>query len=270
MALGSYGRTGDGRAFDGRILQDGKIDDLSEDRALDFEFGQQVFSADPGTVYTFKPRPGGHSSLTADGGWARFQIPTMAECVRALATASRWTAPTYLGNVFLVGGIPNDGFLLGYAAVRALLTGKPIEPRLSVEVEPAGAGHGWAEITVKSTNTGPSPTDLSHYNSYVQLRVEGGTVASVRVGDFDRYEQLTSQADGYRPTLPGRAVVCRLFENLFAPGEVDLSGPIRVAGAHPRVYASWHLTAPDGKVSHGPEVEVAVTAPPKAPASRRR
>ncbi len=263
MALGSYGRTGDGHDFLGRILQDGRIDDLSEDRGLDFEFGQQVFSSEPGTVYTFKPRAGGRSSLAADGGWARFQIPTMGECVRALATASRWTAPTYLGRVFLVGGIPNDGFLLGYAAVRALLTGRALEPRLSVEVVPGAAGHGWAEISVKSTNIGPSPTDLSHYNSYVQLRVVGGTVASVRAGDFDRYEQLTSEADGFRPTTSSRAVVCRLFENLFAPGEAVLSGPIRVDGAHPSVHVSWHLTAPDGKVTKGAEVEVPVTAPPK-------
>ncbi len=248
VALGSYGRAGDGQTFEGRILQDGQIDDLSEDRALDFEFGQQVFSSDPGTVYTFKPRPGGRSSLAAEGGWARFQIPTMTECVRALASASRWSAPNYLGRVFLVGGIPKDGFLVGYAAVRALLTGKPLGPRLSVEVGPAAAGHGWAEITVKSTNTGPSPTDLSHYNSYVQLRVEGGTVASVRAGDFDRYEQLTSQADGYRPTTSSRAVVCRLFENLFASGEVDVSGPIRLAGAHPRVVREL---APDGAGRQG-------------------
>ena len=102
------------------------------------------------------------------------------------------------------------------------------------------------QFTVTSTNTGPTPTDLSHYNSYVQLRVEGGTVSSVRAGDFDRYEQLTSEADGYKPTTSSRAVVCRLFENLFAPSEVDASGPIRIAGAHPHVFASWRLTMPDG------------------------
>ena len=274
VAFGSYGRAGDGQTFAGRILQDGKIDQFSSDRGLDYEFGQQVLSSDPGSVYTFKPRPGARSSLTPDGGWARFQIPTMADCLRSLASAGRWAAPGYLGRVFLVGGVPKDGYLVGYPAVRALLTGKPLEPRLSLEVTNPGSGHGWVEVAVTSTNTGPTPTDLSHYNSWIQLRVEGGTVASVRAGDFDRYEQLTSEADGYKPTTSSRAVVCRLFENIFAPGEVDASGPIRIVGAHPRVFASWRLTMPDGKVNNGVEFEVPVrvesthSAAPKTAPSR--
>jgi hypothetical protein len=268
VAFGSYGRTGDGQSFAGRILPDGKIDDFSGDRALDYEFGQQVFSSDPGTVYTFKPRPGARSSLTADGGWARFQIPTMSECLRTLSSAGRWAAPRYLGRVFLIGGVPRDGYLIGYAAVRALLTGKPLEPRLSLEVAHGGSGRGWVEVTVTSTNTGPTPTDLSHYNSWVQLRAEGGTVASVKPGDFDRYEQLTSEADGYKPTTTNRAVVCRLFENIFAPGEVDVSGPIRFVGAHPHVFASWHLTLPDGKVNNGAEFEVPMPAEARTAPSR--
>lgn len=271
VAFGSYGQAGDGQAFGGRMLADGRIDELSEDRALDFEFGQQVFSSDPGTVYTFKPRPGARSSLAADGGWARFHIPTMAEGLRLLAVASRWASPKYLGRVFLLGGVPKDGFLVGYPAVRALLTGKPIEPRLAIEVTPGESGRGWAEVSVKSTNTGPTPTDLSHINSYVQLRVEGGTVASIRPGDFDRYEQLTSEAEGLRPTSSSRAVVCRLFENIFAPGEVDVSGPIRVVGTHPRVFASWRITLPDGKVNNGVEFEIPVNAaPPKMAPGKRR
>ncbi|MGA7992644.1 MAG: hypothetical protein WCC53_14490, partial [Thermoanaerobaculia bacterium] len=275
IAFGSYGRAGDGQAYGGRMLLDGRIDELSEDHGLDFEFGQQVFSSDPGTVYTFKPRRGARSSvLAADGGWARFQIPTMAEGLRLLAVAGRWATPKYRGRVFLVGGIPNDGYLIGYPAVRALLTGKPLEPRLSVEVTPGESGRDWVEVSVKATNTGPSPTDLSHFNSWVQLRADGGTLASVRQGDFDRYEQLTSAAEGFKPTTSSRAVVCRLFENIFAPGEVNVSGPIRIAGTKPRVYASWHLTMPDGKVNNGAEVEIPVSvAPPKRapskPARRR-
>ncbi len=270
VAFGSYGRAGDGASFGGRLLPDGKIDELSEDHGLDFEFGQQVFSSEPGTVYTFKPRPGSRSSLTADGGWARFQIPTMAEGLRSLAGAGRWAVPSYRGRVFLVGGVPKDGSLIGFPAVRALLTGRPLEPRLNVEVAHAGSGHGWIEVAVTSTNLGPTPTDLSHYNSWVQLRVEGGTVAAVRPGDFDRYEQLTSEADGYKPTTSNRAVVCRLFENLFAPGEVDVSGPIRIVGAHPHVFASWHLSLPDGKVSAAPEVEAFVSAALPHATPRRR
>jgi hypothetical protein len=66
--------------------------------------------------------------------------------------------------------------------------------------------------------------------------------------------------------------VCRLFENIFAPGETNNSGPIRVAGAHPRVFLSWHLTLPDGKVKSGPEIEAILAAPAAAspPAKSKR
>ncbi len=274
MAFGGYGRTGDGTTFAGRILPDGMIDQLSEDRALDFDFGQ-VFSSEPGTVCTFKPRAGSKGSmLAADGGHARFQLPTMGEGLRFLSAAGRWSAPNFRGRTFLVGGVPRDGYLVGYAAVRALLTGKPVEPRLVVEALPGEAGRGHTDFTIRTTNAGPTPTDLSHYNSWVQVRVEGGTVASVKPGDFDRYEQLTSAAEGYKITSSSRAVVCRLFENIFAPGETNNSGSIRVAGAHPRVFVSWHLTLPDGKVTSGPEIEASLAAPTPAakpsPKAKRR
>ena len=274
VAFGGYGRTGDGTTFTGRMLPDGRIDQLSEDRALDFDFGQ-LFSSEPGTVCTFKPRAGTKgSTLAADGGYARFQFPTMGEGVRFLSAVGRWSIPNLRGRTFLVGGVPKDGYLVGYAAVRALLTGKPVGPRLVVEALPGEAGRGYTELTIRTTNTGPTPTDLSHYNSWVQVRVQGGTVSSVKPGDFDRYEQLTSAADGYKSTSSSRAVVCRLFENIFAPGETNNSGPIRVAGAHPRVFLSWHLTLPDGKVTSGPEFEASLAAPAAAatpsPKPRRR
>ena len=264
VVFGGYGRTGDGTTFAGRILPDGMIDELSEDRALDFDFGQ-VFSTEPGTVCTFNPRVGTKgSSLAADGGHARFQFPTMAEGLRFLSTAGRWAIPNLRGRVFLLGGVPKDGYLVGYAAVRALLTGKPLEPRLAVEALPVESGRGYVEFTIRATNAGPTPTDLSHYNSWVQIRAEGGTVEAVKPGDFDRYEQLTSAAHGYKPTGSSGAVVCRLFENIFAPGEVNQSGPIRVAGSEPRVFLSWHLMLPDGKVTSGPEIEATVTVPTPA------
>ena len=261
LAFGGYGRAGDGTNFTGRILPDGMIDRLSKDHALDFDFGQ-VFSTEPGTVCTFKPRAGTKgSTLAAEGGHARFQFPTMGEGMRFLSVAGRWSIPNLRGRVFLVGGVPKDGYLVGYAAVRALLTGKPIEPRLVVEAHPGGAERGHTDFSVRATNAGPTPTDLSHYNSWVQVRVEGGTVSSVKPGDFDRYELLTSAEEGYKLTSSSRAVVCRLFENVFSPGETNNSGLIRAAGTHPRVFLSWHVTLPDGKVLSGPEIEASLAAP---------
>ena len=276
VVFGGYGRTGDGTTFAGRILPDGKIDEFSKDHALDFDFGQ-VFSSEPGTVCIFKPRAGTRgSSLAADGGYARFESLTTAEGLRFLASAARWSVPNLRGRVFLVEGVPKDGHLVGYPAVRALLTGKPLEPRLQVEGIPGESGRGYTEFDVRATNAGPAPTELSHYNNWIQVRVEGGTVALVKPGDFDRYEQLTSESDGYKPTSSSTAVVARLFENIFAPGERNQSGPIRVAGTNPRVFLSWHLTLPDGKVTSGPEIETTLTAPtastpaPKPKLHRRR
>ena len=269
VAFGGYGRAGDGTTFAGRILPDGKIDEFSKDHALDFDFGQ-VFSSEPGTVYIFKPRAGTRgSSLAADGGYARFQFLTIGEGLRFLTSAGRWSVPNLRGRVFLVEGVPKDGHLIGYPAVRALLTGKPLEARLEVEALPGESGRDQTEFAVRATNTGATPTDLSHYNNWVQIRVQGGTVALVKPGDFDRYEQLTSEADGYKPTSSSGAVVARLFENILAPGERDQSGPIRVVGTHPRAFLSWHLTLPDGKVTTGPEIEATLT-PPAAPAPKPR
>ncbi|HEX5854696.1 MAG TPA: hypothetical protein VFZ57_03680, partial [Thermoanaerobaculia bacterium] len=129
------------------------------------------------------------------------------------------------------------------------------------EALPGAAGPGHTEFALRATNAGPTPSDLSHYNNWVQIRVEGGTVAAVRPGDFDRYEQLTSASEGYKPTSSSRAVVCRLFENIFAPGETNESGAIRVAGTHPRVFLSSHFTLPDGKETSAPEIEATLASP---------
>jgi hypothetical protein len=270
LAPGGFGRTGDGTTWNGRDLPDAAIDSFSEDRTLDFSFGQ-VLSNDVGTVYTFKARPGMRPAdprLSADGGSARFQTLPFSELVRFLGIASRWNVPNLEGRVFLVDGVPRDRHLVGFEAVRSLLTGGPLELRLDVAAEGQGAGPGWAEFGVRATSTGPTPTDLSRFNNWVQVRVEGGVFSALRLGDFDRFELLSSQAEGYRPVTFGRAVVARLHENLFAPGETRRTGPIRIAGARPKVFLSWHLNGPDGKIADGPEIEVPVDAPKPEPKTR--
>jgi len=270
VAPGGFGRTGDGTTWNGRFLSDGAIDSLSEDRTLDFSFGQ-VLSNDAGTLYTFRARPGltpADPRLAADGGAARFQTLPFSELARFLSIASRWNAPNLEGRVYLVDGVPRDRHLVGFDAVRSLLTGKPLEMKLEVAAEAEGTGPGWVEFSIRATSVGPTPTDLSRFNNWVQVRAEGGVFSALRLGDFDRFELLSSQSEGHRPVTFGRAVVARLFENLFAPGETKRAGPIRVSGARPKVYLSWHLTGPDGKIADGPEVEVPVDTPKPGPKSR--
>jgi hypothetical protein len=236
---------------------------LSEDRSLDFSFGQ-VLSEEAGNVYTFRVRPGARladSRLASSGGAARFQTLSFSEAVRLLGLASRWEAPKLVGRTFLLEGVPRDPHLTGFAAVRNLLEGKPLELGLQVESKAGSSGAGWTEFSVRVTNLSPTPSDLSRFNNWIQARVEGGVFSSVRIGDFDRFELLSSQAQGSRPALLGQAVVARLFQNLLAPGAVKGTDAIRVSGARPKVFLSWHVTGPDGKIADGPETEAALGMP---------
>jgi hypothetical protein len=279
VAPGGWGRAGAGETFHGRRVPDGKINELSKSPKFDFHFGQ-VLSSEAGTLYTFKPRAEmqpAENPFTSDGGSVRFQILTLSDAVRFLAASSRWSLPNQLGRVFLLDGVPRDGHLLGFPAVKALLTGRSLEPRLLIEPSADASGPAWSEFSVKATNTGPGATDLSHYNNWLRFRVEGGVFVALRLGDFDRFDLLSSDAEGSGQASFGRAVVARVFENIWAPGEVNQTGAIRVNGTHPRVYVSSHLTLPDGKVVASPEFDVPLLPPPRerkkpttAPVPKRR
>jgi hypothetical protein len=117
--------------------------------------------------------------------------------------------------------------------------------------------------------------ELSRLGNWIRIRVEGGVVTSVAPGDFDRYELLASAEEGSSPAPFGRASVCKLFENIFVPGESNDAGPIRVAGMHPRVFVGYHLVQTDGRTVEAPEVEIPLSdplpeaAPPARKPSRR-
>jgi len=257
---GGYGVAGSGARA--RRLADGEIDKLSEDRNLDFDFAA-VLSSQPGSIYNFKPRAGyerSKSVLSEDGGRARFDILPFADLVRLVSESSRWSAPKLAGRVFLLDGVPRDGRLSGYPAIRALLTGKSWEPSLSVE--PAeGSGRG-GEVWLRVSNPGPTPSELSRFGNQVTIRLEGGVFTALGAGDFDRYEIFASARDMKQAAPFGRATACRLFENFFAPEEANVVGPIRIAGGRPRAFVSYQLTLPDGRTLTGAETEVAISPPP--------
>lgn len=267
LVPGGYGVAGSGARA--RRLADGEIDKLSEDRNLDFDFAA-VLSSDPGSIYNFKPRAGYEKAgnlLTADGGRARFDLLPFADLVRFVSTTSRWSAPRLAGRVFLVDGVPRDGRLSGYPAIRALLTGKPWEPSLSVDpVEGNGRG---GEVWLRVSNPGPTPSELSRFGNQITIRLEGGVFTALGAGDFDRYEIFASARDLTQAAPFGRATVCRLFENFFAPEEANVVGPIRIAGGRPRAFVSYQLTLPDGRTLTGAETEVAISPPPPAAKAAR-
>ncbi|HEX7579361.1 MAG TPA: hypothetical protein VF580_05130 [Thermoanaerobaculia bacterium] len=269
---GSYGFAGNASSKGRRIL-DGEVDRLSEDRNLDFDFGQ-VLSTEAGSLYNFKPRAGSaarSTMLAADGGLARFQVLSIQEIARFLSSAGSWTGTRLKGRVFLVDGLPNDGHLLGFEALRALLLGHPLETKLEVRPGTVQALNGSVEFSLKVSNTVPLPSELSRLGNWIRIRVEGGVVTSVAPGDFDRFELLASAEEGASPAPFGRASVCKLFENIFVPGESNDAGPIRVAGTHPRVFVGYHLVQTDGRTMEAPEVEIPLSAPlPETPPPARK
>ncbi len=263
---GGYGVAGTGSKA--RRLADSEMDKLSEDRNLDFDFAA-VLSSDPGSIYNFKPRAGYEKApnlLSDDGGRARFDILPFADLVRLVSASSRWSAARLAGRVFLVDGVPRDGHLAGYPAIRALLTGKPWEPSLLVEPIEGKARGG--EVWLRVSNPGPTSSELSRFGNQITIRLEGGVFTALGAGDFDRYEIFASARDMSQSAPFGRATACRLFENFFGPEEANVVGPIRVAGARPRAFISYQLTLPDGRTLTGAETEVSMTpAPPPPPPS---
>jgi len=275
LVPGGYGFAGAaGKAV--RRIPDGEVDRLSEDRNLDFDFGQ-VLSNDVGSVYNFKSRIGATASstlLAAYGGAARFQVISISDVARLLSAASQWTGTGMKGRVFLVEGLPKDGHLLGFEALRALLLGRPLEPKLDIRAIPLPSKKGTAEFTLQVANAVPLPTELSRLGNWIKIRVDGGVFTGAIPADFDRYELLSSSEEAARPSPFGRATVVKLFENIFVPGESNDAGPFRVAGSGLRVFVSTHLVKTDGRTVETPEVELAVVAPEPTPApkkgSRRR
>ena len=266
LATGGYGRTGDGASWNGKRVLDGKVDELSEDRSLDFHFGQ-VLSSEPGSLYTFRPREG--SSTAGDMRYVRFQLLSAGDAARFLGAVSRWAVPQFSGRVFLLEGVPSDGHLVGFGAVKALLTGKSLDPDMDLATSPGASGPGWVEFSLTAAYTAPAPTDLSHYDNWVELRLEGGVFQSVRAGEFDRFELLTSEADGSKPATFSRAVVCRLHDNFFAPGEIKQAGPFRMTSGHARAFVSFRLGTPDGKTVKSAEVEIRLPTETRPPPPRR-
>jgi hypothetical protein len=128
-----------------------------------------------------------------------------------------------------------------------------------MDLSPGASGRNWSELSLIVTNTAPAASDLSHFNNWVQIRVEGGAIANVREGDFDRFALLSSASEGARPMSFGKATVCRLYENLFAAGESNVAGPIRVTGAHPRLFVTYQLET-GGRPIKEAEIEKGLSA----------
>lgn len=264
LVPGGYGFAGSSPApVTGRRMPDGEIDTLSEDRNLDFDFGQ-VLSTDPGTVYNFKPRegfPAYKTNLAQDGGYAQFRFLVIADLVRFLGASRKWGDTKLAGRVFLIEGLPRDPHLIHFGTLRTLLSGSVIDPVLNVSAAKSGSRGNEVSYVLTVTNDSVASTGLSRLSNFVRIRVEGGVVAGVSAGDFDRFEILESAAPNSRAATFGKATVVKLYENFFAPGEANQTGALRIAGSRPKVFLSYQLTLTDGRTVEGKELEVGLGAP---------
>ncbi len=254
VSPGGYGFAGaSANPAGGRRLSDGEIDQLSEDKNLDFDFGQ-VLSTEPGTIYNFKPKAGVppyRTILAPDGGFASFRILVLADLVRFVGATSRWGDSKLMGRVFIVDGLPRDGHLIDFETLNSLLSGRPIDPVL--EIAPTRIGGRDTAFQLSVTNKSVAPTGLSRLSNYIRLRVEGGVFSASFQGDFDRFETLDANNS---PAPFGRATIVKLYENFFAPMESNEAGPIRVAGTNPKVFISYQLTQTDGRMAEAKEIEL--------------
>jgi len=177
----------------------------------------------------------------------------VSDLVRVLADAK--AAP---GKVFRLASLAGEDHLFGMKTLEALLLGRDLRPGLAFSLRQDGSG-----LTLLALNSTAAWSSLSRLNNWVDLRVDGARVLDVRPGMYDRFLFLDERG---RPVTPARARTVRLFENFLAPGETVSTGPIRVSGGG-AMFASAHLTLPDGKVVAVPEARVGRPAGPGGPSA---
>lgn len=243
-------------------ISDLRINDLSEDRRLDFNFGSLLSNADEDEyVFTAKERigdPAWGAPPAAAGDSVTFRERRVGDLTASLSAARAVSA-----KILHLDALDDQDHLIGFSVVEDVLLGKSLVPRILLS-RSGGAG----EVTFMAINSSSEFSQLSRIGNWIDLRLENGTIGDVRPGDFDRYEFL--DAGGNRVPV-ARAQTIRFFENFVAPGESMTAGPIRYAGAA-RFFGSTHLTLPDGTVVSTPEVDIqsfpeAAAAPPASAAS---
>ena len=239
----------------GRPAADSAINDLSEDRRFDFEFGSLLSDADE-NVYVFRdrqpaPRVSWGPESFEPGDTVTFWENRLSDFTQSLSDplASR-------GKIVRLRSLEDGDSLIGFSAVEDILLGRRLEPKLAFSRSAGGD-----EVTFLVVNSSQEYSELSRLNNWIDLRMDGGRLLDIRPGDFDRFEFLDA---GGKPAVAARARTIRFFENFVAPGESMTAGPIRYSG-EASFYASAHLTLPDGRVleiAESPVAAVPGDAPP--------
>lgn len=239
-------------AVPGPIVPDGAISGLSRDRGFDFSFGDVLSDPDE-DVYVFTAKREARvprERTVPAGSTVTFRERRVSDLVRSLAEAK--AAP---GKVIRLASLSAEGHLFGVKTLEDLLLGRDLRPGLAFSVR-----NGGAVLQLVALNPAATWSSLSRLNNWIDLRVDGARVLDVRPGEFDRFLFLDERG---RPVTAARARTVRLFVNFVGPGEAVGTGPLRVSG-RPALFASAHLTLPDGKllaVAESPVGESAAGVP---------
>ncbi len=226
------------RSGPARSVSDAAINDLSEDRRFDFEFGSLLSDADE-NVYIFRARQPGNRAAGGVGAFESGDTVTFWENRLSDFTQSLSDPLAARGKIIRLRSLDDEDRLIGFSAIEDILLGRKLEPKLTFS---RSAGQG--EVTFLVLNSSPECSELSRLNNWVDLRMEGGRLLDIHPGDFDRFEFLDAAG---KQSIAARARTIRFFENFVAPGESMTAGPIRYSG-NATFFASAHVTLPDGKV----------------------
>lgn len=253
--LGAAYRLGpDGRRLDATAAAD--LPALVRDRALERTRDRLLEGWDR-RVLTFAA-----GRRTRAAGWdlapgeavrtVQVQARDVVELRRRLAEAG---GEHHLGELYYRAPRPGERLALPLTNLADALLGVPPTAALTVELrEPRRTADGVA-FRVALVNAGESATDAADFGTnYVEVRVPGGSFASVSAGGFRRYAMIVDGREAADMQAFRGADTVRLYATLVDAGEEIVSGPVVVAsGGAGTVEARGRFMLPGGGEYELPE-----------------
>lgn len=169
----------------------------------------------------------------------------LAELRRRLAEVG---GDHHLGELYWRAPRPEERLALPLPNLADALLGVPARAELTVELREPRRTAGGLAFRVALINAGESATDAADYGTnYVEVRVPGGSFASVAPGGFRRYAMIVDGREATDMQAFRGADAVRLFVTLVDTGEEVVSGPVVVrGGAAGTIEAGGRFLLPGG------------------------
>lgn len=161
----------------------------------------------------------------------------------------------YLGELYVRAPRPEEGLALSLGNLADALLGVSPRVELTIELRDARRTADGIAFRVALINAGESATDAADVGTnYVELRVPGGSIASVAGGGFRRYAMLIGGREATDMRAFRHADTVRLFATMIDAGEEIVSGPVVVrTGGAGRIEAGGRFILPRGGEYELPE-----------------